>query len=102
MNLILGAWIPLLLFLGWGAAPPFYSTDLHGDLEGTLAETIGEAKTSIFLCTYSLSSDKIIQALKKSALRGVPVEVIVDQNASGDAAAKLGEQVETYPIEGKG
>lgn len=95
--------LTFLAFFFWNTTPPpFYSTDLNRNLEGALVQDIYGAKKSIFLSSYNVSSQKIIQALRSSAARGILTEVLVDRNASFDAVAKLGKDVRTLSLDGKG
>lgn len=82
--------------------PPIYSTDLNNGLESTVVDTIYGAKSSIQVSVYSLSSYKIIDALRRQAELGVEVEVVADKKASSNAAKRLGPRVKTSFIEGKG
>lgn len=82
--------------------PVLYANRNQDDLQGSMVEAIGKAKSSVLLIVYGLTDPKIIDALRKKAEKGVSVTVICDAKANPQAPRKLGEKVTTYRRSGKG
>jgi len=72
----------------------FYSTQTRDDLQLTFTYVIKKAENSVLLLIYSLTDNKIIQALRGKSEEDVPVHVICDNKASKSAPRKLGQKVD--------
>lgn len=70
-----------------------YSNQASDDLRGTLLNGIHKAEKSILLIIYSLTDERIIQALRRKGEEGVSVKVICDPKASAYVHKKLGPNV---------
>ncbi len=71
-------------------APILYSTQIHNDLELTFEKSILQAKHSILLIIYTLTDQRIIEALKQKSQEGLSVTVLCDGRDSPSADRKLG------------
>ncbi len=74
----------LLFFFFWFTPKEtaIYSTDLNDSIEQAIVSDLRNAKESITLFTYSMSSKAVMRELKDRQKEGVNVEVIVDCQAS--------------------
>jgi len=74
-------------------APLLYANQVEKDLAQSLTQAIAGAKKSVVLLVYTLTDQRIIQALNKKAAEGVDVEVVVDGRASPYADRKLSKDI---------
>lgn len=64
--------------------------------EHMILRTLKEAKQSIFVAMYCLTSDPIIEELKQASLRGVDVKIVVDRHFFFPYANKF-QGLKAYP-----
>lgn len=72
-----------------------YSNQTRQDLQQTFSSAIHDAKNSVMLIIYSLTDERIIQALKDKSSQGVNVTVICDPKASRRVDRALGPGINT-------
>lgn len=77
-----------------GESAKILSNQIGDDLEGSYRTAILNAKESIQLMIFSLTNEKIIQALRDQAERGILTKVICDAKASPHIVEKLGPSVQ--------
>lgn len=91
------------LFCSWkGVEPQFLLTDLKCPMETTFVESLYRARRSIWISVYALTDVKVIEALKSKAKEGVVIEVIADKHTQPNLRERLGKQIITTLLEGKG
>ena len=82
-----------LALIALGAVARAATVDIHyapaEDLEAIDAGLIDEAGTSIDMAAYVLSDDRVIEALKDAADRGVTVRLYLDRSEFASHADKL-------------
>lgn len=91
------AWIAEPLFektvLPMGERASFLSNQVGDNLENAYRTAISESKQSIHFMIFSLTNDRIIQALRQKSEEGIAVKVICDAKASPHIVEKLGPKV---------
>ena len=80
----------------------FYSTDRDDHLGTLFKEAIANAKTSIQIAIYTLTDQRILQALRQKASLGVKVTVICDAKACQGIEKKLGNDIHLIKSTPKG
>ncbi|KIC73214.1 hypothetical protein DB42_CE00190 [Neochlamydia sp. EPS4] len=82
--------------------PKFLSNQTGDQLENAYISAISNAKKSVLLLIFSMTSEEVIDALRQKSQEGVPVKVICDAKACPYISKKLGPQVELIRRLGKG
>lgn len=80
----------------------FYSNQTGDNLEGIYTSAIEKAQKSVLLMIFSMTNEKVIQAIRQKSEEGIPVKVICDAKASPNIIRKLGPKVDVLRRFGKG
>ena len=79
-----------------------YSTDLDDHLGTVFKDAISNAKESVQVLIYTLSDQRVIQALRQKAADGIKVTVICDDAACQGIERKLGNDIRLIKSTPKG
>ncbi len=80
----------------------FYSSDHDEHLGNVFIDAISSAEKSIQIAVYTLTDQRVIQALRKKAMNGVKVSIVCDAKACQGLGKKLGNDIIYYPSSPKG
>lgn len=78
-----------------------YSNHVNDDLKNVFLNAILSAKHSIYLKIYSLTDEKIIQAINAQSEK-VAITIVYDKNASKGIRSKLNNNIKTHAVKSIG
>ena len=76
------------------SSPELYANQTDDNLQRTFVKAIGDAHHSITLYIYSLTDEKILDALLQKEQEGIAVKVFYDPSTKSSAIAKLANATE--------
>lgn len=80
----------------------FFSNQKGDNLEDIYVSAILKSQKSILLLIYSITNDKVINAIRQKGDEGIPIKVICDAKASPNVISKLGPKIDVLRRFGPG